>query len=1577
MGGDYTRFTFKANKNYSGVLKQQGRVSLDSDWNELADIADRKWRSETLDIIGRCAVPVTTPEAFKVMPTGSGAFDIGIGRAYVDGIQTENHGLDPQLYDPILGEEHKTNPVPYSDQPFFPAPLPPSLTAPALPPILGRTDLIYLDVWQREVTVIEDPGIKEIALGGPDTTTRVQTAWQVKAITDVGDASCPDTIARWDDEVRPSGGRLTTSTFVPPPDDNPCIISAAGGYRGIKNRLYRVEIHTPGPLGTARFKWSRNNASIVSEVEAISASTDQITVRQIGRDQILRFNVGDWIEITDDHLEFQSQPGHMGQITNIDEANRIITINNTIPGSLNLDPTDATRHTRVRRWDQSSGVDANGLLIVTAGPVDIEDGIQVYFSLDPSIAGGEFKIGDYWVFYARTADGSVEPLVNAPPRGIKHHYCRLAFVTWGADVESTFVRDCRTLWPPAKCCPIAVRPGEDIQAAINRVPEEGGCVCLLPGIHQIYKPLFVDGRKNITLTGVGTASKLVFSSTPAGDAAQSLLYVVGASNNIEIKEMLVHVDSLEHLIFVDEACEDVSINDVVLINGLTPQDSRSDCVLLGECCNVTIDDCQMVGYLGVVQAGSKTLEQARTALATLRPQEEPAEEAEGEAEGEATAAADEEEPGPLLVSTLQELHIHKSCIFFAETGIQLQDVLSGDIEKNRLNAMTPDRLDPFTRPPVQTPDGVIVSAPPEDFYATLEDSLAALSVCPGPAQAEGEEEEGEEETGGDEQGETPEIPEETVGVSACLIEDFDIRYNRIRAGGGLAFQYSRCVRVISNRFIVSKVGIAFGYGFDNGINDNDIRMITPDNLAKEEQQNHGLDTVWRRNHPGYSAISLRFVRGIQIKENHMQAHTAIATENYGKHKCSAGYQHTSVLRILGIERPWRAFIELFWFICQLFRLLSSGETTGAAAGPGAVDTDVAQTRKEQFELRMFNRFYAFLFSHFMPYFIGKADISDNRMMVSRFGVLLYKIFSISGLRIMRNRISGFQKAGIFVRPWYSVGFVDKFARSIRCLITWIIAFLTMLRDALRDFLEDEQPSEQPETGITGILAQSISWILVLCSRYCGGAAPPEGEEGEEEQPPSLAEVLVDALDDFLDHVRLQWLDDLVNQAYDIDRNVLTGSGDGIWTGMDGSRITNNKVTIWPASTVPYETMVIGILLRKHFENLDTPYYSDEVEFLAESAMELDRDLVFMASSVFGASGWLEPNLGDAQFRGHFRGFLSELASYVDSSSPPIMEQVTAMQEGLDEANLDLPKVRDAWSALLIIMGRDLRGYGIAMRGANMECRGNHVEAKTGCRSLFPEGNQDEATNAPALNLPWGRQAMFESPGIGGIWQFSNTGGLLIDFLEIFSGKGKGWGYIYQLIIWFIFYRILFTEEERTISVNENTVHKALVHGIRTMEVAGLEEVNIYDNTVRDASRHGIYHSVGIFGMFDEGVHAEGVHAKVHRNTVIHSQGSSAFSRLQGTRDEFSSFSSLIYVDNEEGTTLMSHNHGDGEGLAGQERAVYTESEVVGISANHILTDAKWAFEVDASYGLFTDNMTNKKNNVSPSGIVQGPDVTNL
>jgi len=39
MKGDFSRNTFRPGSHYSGVLMQQGRVLLDSDWNEQVAIS--------------------------------------------------------------------------------------------------------------------------------------------------------------------------------------------------------------------------------------------------------------------------------------------------------------------------------------------------------------------------------------------------------------------------------------------------------------------------------------------------------------------------------------------------------------------------------------------------------------------------------------------------------------------------------------------------------------------------------------------------------------------------------------------------------------------------------------------------------------------------------------------------------------------------------------------------------------------------------------------------------------------------------------------------------------------------------------------------------------------------------------------------------------------------------------------------------------------------------------------------------------------------------------------------------------------------------------------------------------------------------------------------------------------------------------------------------------------------------------------------------------------------------------------------------------------------------------------------
>jgi hypothetical protein len=531
MGGDYTRFTFDPKKHYAGVLKQQGRVDLDADWNELVEIMDRRWRAETVDIIGTCVVPRKTPNGFRIELEGGDLF-IYPGRIYVDGLLVENHGKDPWEWNDALSEIRGQTRIPYNEQPYLKNP-------PKLPES-GRY-LAYLDAWQREVTYLEDPDLLEKALGGPDTTTRLQTVWQVRLLdlSNTNLQGCTDDLSSLDEWRRltePPAGRLTVSSQGPPASDLPCEIFPAGGYRGLENRLYRVEIHTPGGLEgetRATFKWSRDNGSVVAAVEDIATDGAQsrLTVSRIGRDQVLRFHVDDWVEVLDDYTELEvgptgQKPGHLARVVDLNEAARTITLEPAIPGDLVFDPTDAERHTRVRRWD------CEGPQNVGAGPLDLEDGIQISFLLDPD--SGVFKSGDYWVFPARTADGTVGPLENAPPRGIHHHYGRLAEVTF-PDIE----HDCRTLWPPEMpgegCdCTVCVTAESHnqgtltIQMAIDQVRTSGGTVCLGAGWFSLQDLINTDLFQSIRIHG-GQSIRL------KGQGYKTVLYYLGNNPAIDIR----------------------------------------------------------------------------------------------------------------------------------------------------------------------------------------------------------------------------------------------------------------------------------------------------------------------------------------------------------------------------------------------------------------------------------------------------------------------------------------------------------------------------------------------------------------------------------------------------------------------------------------------------------------------------------------------------------------------------------------------------------------------------------------------------------------------------------------------------------------------------------------------------------------------------------------------------------------------------------------------------------------------------------------------------------------------------------
>jgi len=172
MKGDFSRITFDPANHFSSVLLQQGRVTLDADPNEQASILLHYVRTLARDLIGAYGGPFDNLGfELSVDSTATPAkLTIGAGRYYVDGILCESEGYN------------------YAQQPDYTPPSPDStgkggdpllawLAAPTAQPFW-----VYLDVWERLITWIEDDHIREVALGGPDTCARTKVICQVKAM---------------------------------------------------------------------------------------------------------------------------------------------------------------------------------------------------------------------------------------------------------------------------------------------------------------------------------------------------------------------------------------------------------------------------------------------------------------------------------------------------------------------------------------------------------------------------------------------------------------------------------------------------------------------------------------------------------------------------------------------------------------------------------------------------------------------------------------------------------------------------------------------------------------------------------------------------------------------------------------------------------------------------------------------------------------------------------------------------------------------------------------------------------------------------------------------------------------------------------------------------------------------------------------------------------------------------------------------------------------------------------------------------------------------------------------------------
>jgi hypothetical protein len=469
MKGDFSRVSFIPGAGFSRVLQQQGRLQLDSDFNESQEIQLRFLRALAVDLIGPYAA---VGEGFKISALASldKNYLIGKGRFYVEGRLCENPGQTS------WGAAPGQTPQPW--------------LVDGAPPDDG-TYIVYLDVWERSICAAEydhllaraTPGaLREIALGGVDTASRGQLVWQVRHdLVPQGVAVLPDgkmEDAVWEKiltlwtQARPEENQTAAPVLMvkagETPDDaaDPCVIPPRSGYRGLENQLYRVEISRSGRAGTgpkqATFVWSRSNGSDVLAVESVNGAT--VRLAEGWRDARSAIGPGDHVELSAPTHRLSPGPGPLRRVTHYDPDSATITLDEPTP--LNADKV--ADGVIIRRWDYvarhpNTGtpkiVDDHALEIVENKWLTLEDGIAIYFGWPPSTATAVtrplpayYRAGDYWLFEARVDLGDVVWPRHAPdqpepmtPHGVERHYAPLAEVAFTNNGKASVNKDLRRI----------------------------------------------------------------------------------------------------------------------------------------------------------------------------------------------------------------------------------------------------------------------------------------------------------------------------------------------------------------------------------------------------------------------------------------------------------------------------------------------------------------------------------------------------------------------------------------------------------------------------------------------------------------------------------------------------------------------------------------------------------------------------------------------------------------------------------------------------------------------------------------------------------------------------------------------------------------------------------------------------------------------------------------------------------------------------------------------------------------------------------------------------------------------------
>jgi hypothetical protein len=490
MGSDRARVTYDPKQQYRSVVMQQGRVTLEADWNEAGQITNEEIRKEALDFVGPCGTP---DDGYKVVLTSASPtnlpfdFYIRSGTMYVGGIRA-------YLYDPVQ----------YSNQPDWRdyGPEDPDWVDPASftasPSISPINEFIYLLLREQEVSAVEDPDLKDVALGGPDTAQRTRLLQRFVRIASQG-TDCVSGLAaaqaKWQSEglfFDPDTMRLCPwsrlqvgfSKQTQPPD--PCQPQAQGGYLDPDNQLIRVQISgIDQASGNPKFLWGFDDASFLYRINVDPHNPQNLVFQQVPVDANHQPISGQAVEVlrtTADLPNGGDVAATSGFVFTLEQNYNPDSQSVAIPTGISL-PPDYTNSNQsppnqlfLRVWQQE--------VAFTPGQQNQLGNTGVLVTLSTP-NNQPFHLSDYWLFAVRPATPQTvypERYQNESqrPDGPRLWACPLGVIAWSEEV-GTLVSDCRNqlcnLVDLCKrqqgCCTITVKPQDldsntTLQAIVNQ-----------------------------------------------------------------------------------------------------------------------------------------------------------------------------------------------------------------------------------------------------------------------------------------------------------------------------------------------------------------------------------------------------------------------------------------------------------------------------------------------------------------------------------------------------------------------------------------------------------------------------------------------------------------------------------------------------------------------------------------------------------------------------------------------------------------------------------------------------------------------------------------------------------------------------------------------------------------------------------------------------------------------------------------------------------------------------------------------------------------------------------------------------